>query len=85
MLLTRIQDEVHRYSVSFMHSKHKKNTYRSELTSIKGIGDKKAAKLMLTFKTKDNLKKASVEELSKAAGLNIETAEKLFSLIQDMK
>ena len=40
---------------------------------------------MLIFKTKDNLKKASVEELSKAAGLNIETAEKLFSLIQDMK
>lgn len=85
MLLTRIQDEVHRYSVSFMHSKHKKKTYLSEFTAIKGIGEKKAAKLMVEFKTKENLKKATAEELSKAIGINIETANQLYELIQEMK
>ena len=85
MLLTRIQDEVHRYSVSFMHSKHKKKTYTSEFTSIKGIGEKKAAKLMIEFKTKENLKKATAEELSKVIGINIETANQLYELIQEMK
>lgn len=85
MLLTRIQDEVHRYSVSFMHSKHKKKTYYSEFTSIKGIGEKKAAKLMTVFKTKENLKKASVQELADTIGVNTDTANELFQLIQEMK
>lgn len=84
MLVTRIQDEVHRFSVSYMHSKHRKKTYKSELTNVKGIGDKKAAQIMLAFKTKDNLKKASPEELAKAAGVNLETASELWKVIQDI-
>ncbi len=84
MLVTRIQDEVHRYSVSFMHSKHKKKVYKSELTNVKGIGEKKAAKLMLTYKTKENLKKATPEELASAAGVNIETARQLWEIIRNM-
>jgi len=84
MLVTRIQDEVHRFSVSFMHSRHKKKTYKSELTSVRGIGDKKAAKLMLEFKTIENLKKATAEELAKAAGVNSEIGQELWELVQDM-
>ena len=84
MLVTRIQDEVHRYSVSFMHSRHKKKTYKSELTSVRGIGEKKAAKIMLAFKTKENLKKATPEELARAAGINAETARELWEVIQEM-
>ncbi|MBQ8297931.1 MAG: excinuclease ABC subunit UvrC [Ruminococcus sp.] len=84
MLVTRIQDEVHRYSVSFMHSKHKKKTYKSELTNVRGIGEKKAAKLMLRFKTKENLRNASPEELAKAAGVSLETARQLWEVIRDM-
>ncbi len=83
-LVTNIQDEVHRFSVRFMHTKHKKKTYKSELTNVKGIGDKKAAKIMLAFKTKDNLKKASVEELASAAGVSAETARELWKVIQEM-
>lgn len=82
-LVTRIQDEVHRYSVSFMHSRHKKRTYSSELLKIKGIGEKKAAKLMTTFKTKENLKKASPEELAKAAGVNESTALELWKMLRE--
>lgn len=84
MLVTRIQDEVHRFSVSYMHSKHKKKTYASELTSIKGIGDKKAAKIMAEFKTRDNLRKATVEQLAKAAGVNLNTAMELWEIIQEI-
>jgi excinuclease ABC subunit C len=84
MLVTRIQDEVHRYSVSFMHSRHKKKTYKSELTNVRGIGEKKAAKILLAFKTKENLKKATPEELAKAAGVNQDTAVELWKIIQDM-
>lgn len=84
MLVTRIQDEVHRFSVSYMHSKHKKKTYKSELTTVKGIGDKKAAKIMLEFKTKESLRKASPEELARTAGVNAETAQRLWEVIQEM-
>lgn len=84
MLVTRIQDEVHRFSVSYMHSKHKKKTYSSELTAVRGIGDKKAAKIMTAFKTRDNLRKATPEELAKAAGVSLDTAKELWAVIQAM-
>ncbi len=83
-LITQIQDEVHRYSVSFMHTRHKKKTYASRLTEVRGIGEKKAEKLLTLFKTKENLKNASPEELAKAAALNSETALELWKIIQEM-
>lgn len=84
MFVTRIQDEVHRYSVSYMHSRHKKKTYLSELTSVKGIGEKKSEKLMIKYKTKDNMKKASLEELAETAGINSDTARELWEVIQNL-
>ena len=80
-LVTRIQDEVHRFSVSFMHAKHKKKTYTSELMTVKGIGEKKAAKLLIKYKTRENLQKATVEELALTAGVSLETAKELFNVI----
>lgn len=84
MFVTRIQDEVHRYSVSYMHSKHKKKTYLSELTTVKGIGEKKAEKLLIKYKTKENMKNASPEELAATAGINSDTANELWEVIQNM-
>lgn len=83
-LVTRIQDEVHRYAITYQAQKHKKTSYRLELTSVKGIGEKKAVKLMTEFKTKENLKKATVQELAKTAGVNEETAKQLYELIREM-
>lgn len=80
-LVTKIQDEVHRFSVSFMHTKHKKKTYSSELLSVKGIGEKKAAKLLIKYKTKENLQKATIEELALTAGVSLETAKELYEVI----
>ena len=77
-LLTRIQDEVHRYSVAFMHSKHKKRSFSSELTQVEGIGEKLAQKLMLHFKTKAALLEADAETLT-AAGIPKKTAQRLYA------
>lgn len=76
-LVTRIQDEVHRYAITYQAQKHKKTSYQLEITKVKGIGDKKAMKLMTHFKTKENLKNASAEEISKVAGVNITVASEL--------
>ena len=83
-LVTRIQDEVHRFSVSFMHSRHKKKTYSSELLKVRGIGEKKAAKLFMRYKTIARLKTASAEELAAAAGVSPEVAEELRRVIQEI-
>lgn len=80
-LVTQIQDEVHRFSVNYMNRKHSKESYKSELTNIRGIGDKKATKIMVYFKTKENLLNADVQELAKAGGISVETAEKLYNML----
>lgn len=81
-LVTKIQDEVHRFSVSYMHSRHKKKTYSSEFLTVKGIGEKKATKIMVKYKTKANLLKATPEELALTAGVSAETAKELWEVIQ---
>ena len=80
-LVTRIQDEVHRYSVAFMHSRHKKSTYNSELLSVKGIGEKKAAKIMMKYKTRANLLQATPQELAVTAGVSENVAMELYNVL----
>ena len=82
-LITQIQDEVHRFSVSYQAKRHKKSTYQMELTKVKGIGDAKAKKLIMYFKTTENLKNADVSPLKTVAGVNDETAQALFDVIHE--
>lgn len=83
-LLTQIQDEVHRFSVAYMHSLHSKSSYQLALTKVHGIGEKKAQKLLLHYKTLANMKNASVQELAKIAGVKKEIAEELHAMIQEI-
>ena len=82
-LLTNIQDEVHRYSISFQRVKHKQKTYTLELTEISGIGNAKAQALLKAFKTKQGMKQATVEELRAAAKVSEEKAKELYGFIQE--
>ncbi|MDE6580781.1 MAG: excinuclease ABC subunit UvrC, partial [Ruminiclostridium sp.] len=82
-LLTRIQDEVHRFSINFQRKQHKKKQYEMELTRIKGIGDAKAMALLKEFKTKKAMKEATAEQLAQAAKLSKEVAEELYLFIQE--
>ena len=78
-LVSEIQEEVHRFSVSFHHKKHAKKGLESSLTKISGVGEKKAKELLKTFKTIKNIKNASVEDLAKVKGINISLAEKIYN------
>ena len=78
-LVSEIQEEVHRFSVSFHHKKHAKKGLESSLTKISGVGDKKAKELLKTYKTIKNIKNASVEDLAKVKGINISLAENIYN------
>ena len=78
-LVSEIQEEVHRFSVSFHHKKHAKRGLESSLTKISGVGESKAKELLKTFKTIKNIKNASVEDLAKVKGINISLAENIYN------
>lgn len=78
-LVSEIQEEVHRFSVSFHHKKHAKKGLDSSLTQISGVGEKKAKELLKTFKTIKNIKNASVEDLAKVKGINISLAQNIYN------
>ena len=76
-LVSNIQDEVHRFSITHMKSRHKKNAFALSLESVPGIGEKRAQALFKHFKTQTAMKKATVEELLEAPGMTKATAEAL--------
>ncbi|MCM1577480.1 MAG: excinuclease ABC subunit UvrC [Ruminococcus sp.] len=82
LLVTRIQDEVHRFSIGYQRKKHRKSAFELGLTSIKGIGEKKAMKLLTTFKTMENIRNAAPEEIAKAAGVNIDIATQVSNFVK---
>lgn len=73
-LLTRLQDEVHRYTITFQTSKRSAHVHETELTKISGIGPKKAQALLSGFKTKDALKSASLEDIATVMKISSEKA-----------
>ncbi len=67
-LLQRIRDEAHRFAITFHRQRRSKRTLTSELLEIKGIGEKIAEKLLKNFKSVNEIKLASLEELEKIIG-----------------
>lgn len=64
-LIFKIQEETHRFAISYQRSLRLKKGITSELTKIEGIGPKRANSLIKAFKTIENIKKANIEELAK--------------------
>ncbi len=62
-LLQRIQDEVHRFAITFHRQLRSKNSFSSQLDGIEGLGPKRKQNLMRHFKSLTNIKKASVDEI----------------------
>ena len=69
-LLTHIQDEVHRFAITFHRDKRSKHQLASELDGIKGIGSKTREQLMQTFRSVKRIREASEEQLSAVIGVN---------------
>ena len=67
-VLTQIQDEVHRYAITFHRDKRSKHALHSELDDIKGIGPKAKEALLNKFKSVKKIKEASLEELAEVLG-----------------
>ncbi len=67
-VLTQIQDEVHRYAITFHREKRSKHALHSELDDIKGIGPKAKEALLSKFKSVKKIKEASLEQLTEVLG-----------------
>ena len=67
-LLTQIQDEVHRYAITFHRDKRSKRQTGSELDAITGIGEKTKQALLKEFKSVKRIREASVEDVSRIVG-----------------
>ena len=67
-VLTQIQDEVHRYAITFHRDKRSKHALHSELDDIKGIGPKAKETLLSKFKSVKKIKEASLEQLAEVLG-----------------
>ncbi|MDO4811164.1 MAG: excinuclease ABC subunit UvrC [Eubacteriales bacterium] len=63
-MIGRIQDEVHRFAITYHHEKHTKNTYRSRLDGIAGIGNQRKAALLKHFKSMKAIEQADLAELT---------------------
>lgn len=78
-LLTRMQDEVHRYAISFHRQVRSKSLFSSILDEVEGIGEARKKKLLNNFKSVKKMKEASLEELEAVIPKN--TAAKLYEVL----
>lgn len=67
-LLTRMQDEVHRFAITFHKDKRSKGQTRSELDTIKGVGEKTKTALLREFKSVKRIREANLDDLAKVVG-----------------
>lgn len=82
-LVSRIQEEVHRFAVSYHHKKHKKSSFSSSLLKIEGIGENKAKQLLKHFKTISKIRQCSVQELAECKGISQKDAENIYLFFQN--
>ena len=73
-----IQDEVHNYAISYHRSLRNKSLTKSTLDNIPGVGEKRKKALLSHFKSIEDIKNASVDELSQIDGLNKSVAENIY-------
>ena len=78
-LITRIQDEAHRFAIEYHRSLRSKGQVRSVLDDIEGIGETRRKALMRYFKSIEAVKDADVEELSQVPGMNRRAAQSVYN------
>jgi excinuclease ABC subunit C len=69
-MIRRIRDEVHRYGLNFHQNKRSKGTFKNALQDIRGIGSGTATSLLKTFRSVNNIRQQSIEELAKIVGIS---------------
>ncbi len=81
-LITRVQDEAHRFAIEYHRSLRNKAQVKSVLDDIPGVGPARRKALMRRFKSIDEIKAASVEELSSIPELNVRAAEEIYGFFR---
>jgi excinuclease ABC subunit C len=77
-LITRIQDEAHRFAIEFHRSLRSKEQVHSLLDDIPGIGETRRKALMRKFKSLENIRDASLEELEQTESMNQKSAQQVY-------
>lgn len=78
----KIQEEVHRYALSYHHKLRGKGLEASVLTEISGVGDKRKKALLTHFQSLEKIKKAELEELREVPGIDRKTAEEIYAFFR---
>lgn len=78
-LITRIQDEAHRFAIEYHKSLRSKGQVKSILDEIEGIGPKRRLELMRYFKSLERLREATVEEIKEAPSMNEKSATSVYN------
>ena len=79
-LITRIQDEAHRFAIEFHRSLRSKEQVHSLLDDIPGIGETRRKALMRKFKSIENIRDASLEEIAETESMNAGSAQKVYEI-----
>ncbi len=82
-LITRIQDETHRFAIEYHRSLRGKTQVHSILDEIEGVGEARRKALIKYFKSLDNLKEATLEELEKAPNMNARVAKSVYNFFHE--
>ena len=82
-LITRVQDEAHRFAIEYHRSLRTKAQVHSVLDEIPGIGEKRRRALMKAFSSIDELKNASVEEIAKVPEIPANVAQGIFDFLHE--
>lgn len=80
-LLINVRDESHRFAITYFRKLHNKNSIKSVLQDVYGIGEKRRVELHRKFRSMDNLKNATVEEIASVKGMTRPVAEKLYEFL----
>ena len=80
MLLKRIRDEAHRFAISFQREKRRKTVLKSPLLMVKGIGEKRLKKLLLSFNGLDTISNLTPEIINGEIGIPLSVAKNVISL-----
>ena len=75
--ITKMQDEVHRIAIEYNRKLRNKDTTKSQLDEIKGIGKKRKQELLKKFGSVEKIKKAEIDELTQINGITEELARKI--------
>lgn len=84
-LISEIQEEVHRFAITYHKSKHTKRSVSTTLTSISGIGEKKAQLLLKHFRSMRAIGEAGVNELSAVKGISGTDAQRIYDYFHSVR